>query len=177
MSQGSGSHLTLKVVPFSSAHFREAIAEACALGESELPPQAEYLRTFLSSEELGTQTILIERPYTDRHYTEEYKSYYSTLFRAPPKQATRLHFFRDKFDQPAFEGYIAEASMGTDEYKKISAALNDGYLGFVVVRPLPSAPIGRTILKPYGKVSARWYIQPNHRAHLAGIELQVHGVP
>lgn len=177
MPEKSGTALTLTVHPFTDETFSKAIKHACGLYEDPLPPQAEYIRTFLSNEELGAKSLVIEHPYTDRHYTEEYRSYYSTTFRAPPQQVSRLHFFQDKFDQQTFEDWIAEAAESDVKYKAISELLNNGYLGFVVIRPLPSAPIGRTILKPYAKVTSRWYIQPAHRAHLAGIELKVHGVP
>lgn len=178
MSRGIGpTRLRLQVFAFQPQTFRAAIAQSCGLADYSVPPQVEYLQSFLSSKELKTKTIILESPYTDRHYTEEYRSYYSTLFNAPPQQTTRLHFFQDNFDQAAFEQLIADAATGDTAYSQVSKRLNKVYLGFVVIRPLPSAPIGRTVLRPYGKVSSRWYVQPVQRVHLAGIELHVTGVP
>lgn len=172
-----GSTLTIEVVPFSVTTLRDTIKKYCALGDAGLPEQAQYLCAFLSNDELETKALIIEHPYTDRHYSEEYRSYYSTIFRPPPPKTTRIHFFQKEYNQALFESLITRAATDAIGYKEITDELNNAYLGFMVLRPLPSAPIGRTILRPFGKVAERWYIQPAHRAHLAGIELRVRGVP
>lgn len=169
--------LQLQVHQFSATSFAELVRRACDMPPDTRVSQVEYLTGFLSSTEMGTKTVVSEFPYIDRHYTEEYRSYYSTIFRPPPQQVTRLHFFREEWKEDEFINLIEQAASSEDKYHEISKILNSAYLGFSVIRPLPSAPIGRTILCPFTAVSARTYIKPLQRAHLAGFELRVHGVP
>lgn len=162
---------------YSTAALADIIRQASGLSDDKTISQLEYLCGFLSNPEMGTKTIVKEFPYTDRHYTEEYRSYYSTIFRPPTQQATRLHFFREAWSNEAFASLIDLAASNEDAYQEVVERINESYLGFSVIRPLPSAPIGRTILCPFTSVPSRTYIQPLQRAHLAGFELKVHGVP
>ena len=59
------------------------------------------------------------------------------------------------------------------------AALGAHYLGFSVIRPLPTAPIGRTVLRPYAAISERCFAPAalTHRVHLAGLTIEAHGLP
>jgi hypothetical protein len=56
--------------------------------------------------------------------------------------------------------------------------LREAFRGFIVIRPLPAAPIGRTVVATYADRPARNFetLQTNN-AHLLGFELSVQAVP
>lgn len=155
----------------------EILFEKYSLSTGQLPSQVRYLVSYLSSPAINAQTIVIEENYVDRHYLEEFIGYYATQLRKPESHATRLHFFSESVD-------VANSILRINDqnaYRQIVAELQASYLGFVVMRPLPSAPIGRTILRHYSTPANanRCYGPPSvsHRVHLAGIELLIEGIP
>jgi len=87
---------------------------------------------------LGAQSAVLEYRYLDPDYRNEHSRFYSTTFRRYPSITHRLHFF----SKP-----VPPELMSRDE----PARFNDlGYLGYTVLRPLPGAPIGRTMLTAPG---------------------------
>lgn len=73
---------------------------------------------------------------------------------------------------------LLDGANGEQQHQSAQKRLQTAYLGFCVVRPIPSAPIGRTVLRPYKDLASR--IVPTahvHRVHLCGLELEVSGVP
>ncbi len=184
MTAGAGSSgLTLRCVPFSRAHLWDEIRRASSFASDdtnrEPPDQASYLASYLDHVEAGARSLVIEKPYVDRHYLEEYSGYYATSLRPPSSSTTRVHVFRAEVDEPRIRAWIEDAAKGKAEYQSVCRQVTDQYLGFIVVRPVPAVPIGRTILRTYGEESTRCYgpkVQP-HRVHLAGLELTVEGVP
>lgn len=120
--------------------------------------------------------MLVERPYTDRHYLTEYQDYYATALQPPSPKTTRIHFFRESYDEQAF---LAWATQGEDgqAVEALRQTLQEAYLGCVVVRPLPSAPIGRTVLKAWREQERRFGLpSAPHRVHLFGLTLKVNGI-
>lgn len=159
---------------FSPDAFRRVVRLAARRSdESDLPGQVEYLIRYLQHSEVSAQWMLVETSYIDRHYLEEFTGYYANAFRPPQPTTTRVHFFKTEVDLPA---RITQASNGA--YDEACKELGDGYLGFTVVRPIASCPVGRTIVAPYppgGK--SRHYAKLESRVHLAGLNLIVEGVP
>ena len=49
-----------------------------------------YLASYLKNPEVHAKTLVIETPYVDRHYLEEYKGYYATSLRQPEAHPTRI---------------------------------------------------------------------------------------
>lgn len=163
-------------MPFSREALQTEICRASfAVGGIE-PTQVRYLGSYLCHPEAKARTILIEAPYVDRHYLEEYARYYATTLRPPPPKATRLHFFRNDLTDEIFADLIASAAGG--KFSEICTELSSHYLGFAVIRPLPDAPIGRTVLATFQAID-RCYTLPPHpyRVHLCGLKLSVFGVP
>jgi hypothetical protein len=109
-----------------------------------------YFREYLA--ELNAQTIIIETDYIDRDYLEDFSSYYVKCFHEYGRRCTRLHFFSDSFDRSSFELFLEGL-----ESTITSKSLQESYLGFIVLKPLPQTIIGRTCLKTYPSA-------PNHRA-------------
>lgn len=139
--------------------------------------QVRYLGSYLSDSECGAATIIVEHPYVDRHFLEEYANYYATSLFPPPTKATRLHFFSTAISNRKFSAILKKAANGN--FSAVCSKLNESYLGFSVIRPLADAPIGRTVLKTFNHSKARCYTLPPHayRVHLCGLKLSVCGVP
>ena len=143
---------------------------------SSAPPcdQVRYLASYLAHAEVNARTILIEHPYVDRHWLEEYAGYYATLLVPPPPKATRFHFFDVEWTLDELKQQLAAAMEG-DGGKEIA----EHYLGFSVIRPLAAAPIGRTVLRAYRGVAERCFKPAAlaHRVHLAGLTIELEGLP
>lgn len=172
---GGGSCLLFQCRPFEHL-------EACVRGASRLPEgssaatceQVNYLASYLSHPEIDAKTILVEAPYVDRHWLEEYSHYYATLLQPPPVKATRLHFFDEAWTLEDVMQLLAERID-----RPADRTIDEHYLGFSVIRPLPAAPIGRTILRPYSKEKVRCFAAASlrNRVHLGGLTLEVEGLP
>ncbi len=110
--------------------------EACAER-----PHTKYLDRYLSA--LGCKTIVVEEPYVDRDFLDDFAAYYVRCFADYDRFCRRLHFFRSSFDQKAYDAFIA--GEGGVEPETLEAS----YLGHVVLKPLPNAFLGRTCLATY----------------------------
>lgn len=133
--------------------------------------QVAYLREYLR--DLGTQSIIEEPNYFDRDYLSEFSSFYAISSRGYPNICKRLHFFAEPIGRPQLE-----AALGGDPENR--ALLEKAYVGFCVIRPIPSAPLGRTVLALYPDDSGRppRIASParNYKSHLGGLELSVTGL-
>lgn len=166
-----------RVVPFSS--FRTVVRELCGADQDWAPPrQVTYLDSYLANVPgREARSLVVERPYIDRHYLEEYTAYYATVLRPPSSQAGRVHVFaRDLSDQTLGE-LIQRAAGG--EYADVCSDLQRDYLGFVTVRPIPGAPIGRTLLVHYGESDGKLYGPAVHHctSRVLGLELDFEALP
>lgn len=170
------SQLTIECAPFDG--LKEAIRTACGAGDDWTSPQFEYVQSYLRGD-ARAKTLVIEKPYVDRHYLEEYSAYYFSSLRNGGSTTTRIHFFNDEFDRAKLVGWVQQAAADSDKLREIQEQLDRAYLGFMTVRPIPSAPIGRTILRPYEDKPTRSYIpsEGGHPVHLLGFELKARGLP
>lgn len=118
---------------------------------------------------LGAATIVAERSCIDRDYLEDYAAYYDRCFQDYPRRTQRLHFFSSAFDRTAFEAALMDAADARRE------SLQQSYLGFVVVKPLPLTVVGRTCLKTYPDDNGRrqFPILRTYPVNLFGLELTV----
>jgi hypothetical protein len=142
------------------------------------PLQVEYLWDYLR--EVSCKTVVVERHYVDRVFMHDNAVFYVRNLRSYPNHTSRLHFFADEFDQNGWRNKIVQAAEGAHE--EVQKALRQTYLGFSVLRPLPGAPVGRTVFAPHAARSAsnnRSTFSPirRHFAHLAGFTLVIDGVP
>ncbi|WP_437733091.1 hypothetical protein [Sorangium sp. So ce1335] len=168
--------LSLRCVPFSSRAFWHEVREASGLPEDADTDQVKYLISYLVSKEVKSRTLIVEEPYVDRHYLEEYTGYYASALRPPRSKATRIHVLSCELDDAELAQWIEDAK---SDYETVQSRLQSAYVGFVVIRPFPSAPIGRTILRPYRGLPSRCFAAASteYRVHLAGFELMVKGMP
>jgi hypothetical protein len=132
-------------------------------------PHLAYLEDYLK--DIGARVIVTEHPYTDRDYLEDYAAYYARCHEEYGRRCSRLHFFSSVFDRD----FIEKAIRGN---KTCVKRLQRSYLGFIVVKPLPSTVIGRTCLVTYATLEGRAYpAAREYKVHLFGIELSVTSLP
>lgn len=89
-------------------------------------------RVYECLQEHGVQDVLVENRYIDVDYRSQHASFYSTTFQRHPTVCLRLHFFNS--------GVAPDLSNLDD--------LRAAYRGYMVLRPLTAAPVGRTMLAP-----------------------------
>lgn len=112
---------------------------------------------------LGACGAIIEYRYLDADWRNEHREFYASTFRRYPSVAHRLHFFQEPPD-PAWTVRNAPASI---------KGLH--YLGYCVLRPVPAAPVGRTVLKALPGTGLT--CSAVDRVNLFGVELRVAGAP
>ena len=138
-----------------------------------ISPQASYLCAYL--EGLHAKTVIEEQNYFDRDYLDEFAEFYSQSSRGYPNICRRLHFFStDKIDRSLLE----KAASNNYQAKGV---FQSSYLGFIVIRPISSAPLGRTVLKWFTdkeKSTNPRITTPSRRytSNLTGLELKIHSL-
>jgi len=134
--------------------------------------QVQYLKAYLT--ELSASSVIEEPNYFDRDYLDEFSVFYSLSSRGYPNVCRRLHFFSS--DQVGRELLQSAASGDVDA----TETLKKSYLGFSVIRPIPSAPLGRTVLTwfPDTIPDMPRITSPSrlYECHLAGVTLEVTGL-
>ena len=141
-------------------------------GHLQPTDQTLYLAKHL--EALGVCTLVLEEHYIDRHYMEEVSLYYSRCLNPPPNSTRRIHAFSKPYTDSELDKVLAAAtgnrSDRVEDFKK-------AYCGYIVIRPLPSVPIGRTVLKHLDDIESRkfptCYAYP---VHFMGLRLEVEGL-
>lgn len=169
-------HLSFEILTFSRLELSKVIAAAAGFDERDEPHQVTYLGYYLSNSELHEKTMVVERPYVDRHFLAEYQGYYATALRDVARHTTRVHFFNERFEWAEVASQLASEQ---EVRRDFARRLQRSYIGFTVIRPLPSAPIGRSVLRWYDGRPARRFgagIRP-YIVHLWGLTLQVDGFP
>jgi len=137
----------------------------------ELTSQARYIKRYL--QHLGAKRVVLEQNYFDRDYLEEFSNFYSKSTRGYPNTCKRAHFFSN---ENVNRELFLDAFKGD---KDAISKLNESYLGFSVIRPIPQAPFGRTVLSWYPDTSLPpRVVEPAriYNTHIANLTLQVSGL-
>jgi hypothetical protein len=132
--------------------------------------QINFIYTYLT--ELNAKTVLLETDYVDRDYLEDYSRYYVKCFNRYGERCARLHFFRNNFDHQQFSKIFTSDDSITKE-------LQENYLGYMVIKPLPKTFIGKTCLQYYPSFDDAEYkkvIRKRYTANLFGVKLKVDSV-
>lgn len=120
--------------------------------------------------DLGCLVVIEQDPALDKDYQSEFKAFYSTTFLDYSRYSRRLHFF----SLCAEEGQSALDYLDTIPLD--DATQTPHYLGFVNLRPLASAPIGRSVLAAPSEL-AFLTVKDSFRSTLAGRTLRILGAP
>lgn len=166
----------LRVLPFP-ASYPSLFPVPRGLIDRDWPPiQLGYLGDYLQA--LGCRTLVIESHYIDRDWIDDLSLFYSRSLRSYSNACQRLHYFRTAFDEAQWLAWTTEAQL---DLAKVEAALQSGYLGFSVIRPLSTTPLGRTVVAPFGAAAASGAKRTfggvrAYAVHLAGFTLDVRGL-
>src|SRR5438874_11153291 len=138
--------MALDVRDFSEDNFYEALSNPYVpCQEVRKQKKVTYLYKYLST--LQARSIVIETEYIDRDYLDDFAEYYLGCFDKFDRWCKRVHFFRDKLTKDGF----LQTLRGPLPTEDVEPPLQASYLGFVVVRPLPQAIVGRTVLRAYAR--------------------------
>ena len=134
------------------------------------PPEVvRFLQQTLST---AVKALIVEAPYVDKDYRSTYYNYYAKKGLRYNPYCVRLHCFKEI---PKLDEHLVLSHRQGVGYE---AQLNRDYLGFIVVRPLQRAAIGRTVLAPSAisgfKGNVIW---SEHIVHLLGRRFTVRGYP
>lgn len=114
---------------------------------------------------LGAQTVAVEYRYIDADYRDEHAKFWSGTFRRYPSVAHRLHFFKNVID-------VVNTEATPFHFEAFD------YLGYSVMRPIPAAPVGRTVLLPPATEGGPVILcDATDSVNLLGSNLDVRGVP
>jgi hypothetical protein len=161
---------SLKIIQFGKEGFFEAVrSPQMTRAQAEDDRRARYLFDYLTA--MKAETVAIEDPYVDGGYLDDFAHYYVKSFNDYERRCKRLHFFSEAINETEFLEAVVEG--------KSARRLQGAYLGFVVVRPLPEAIVGRTLMAPYPPDNGRRHypVVAKHRATLCGLPLDVESLP
>ncbi|MBH3111949.1 hypothetical protein I5M95_04285 [Serratia marcescens] len=131
--------------------------------------QIDYIYRYLK--DIKCKSVLLEPVYIDKDYLEDYKQYYVKGFNNKGYKTSRLHFFSSDLNHKTIDNYLEEG-VETSNFN----LLQEHYLGFMVIKPLPKTFIGKTCLKPYEslvKSDDKKCITREYHVDLFGIPLKV----
>jgi hypothetical protein len=155
------------VYSFSQDNLYDSLSGNASRTTVENHQQAQYLVGYLN--DIGAKKFVVEDEYVDGDYLADYQSYYATCFQPISRYCKRLHFFSSDFSETDFSDLVLR-KVSSEKFKEFA----ESYLGFVVVRPLPDAVIGRTALCPYKDDPRRRFTAlVRYDVHLFGLELSV----
>ena len=163
------------VLPYSIDNLQKIFSEKTTASQQVIANKLHrfYFENYFDFVE--AKTVLVENHYIDRDFLEDFSGYYVRCFADYSRKCSRLHFFDIVFDVTNFENLL----LGNEESVDL-ASLQAGYLGFIVLKPLPLTIIGRTCLKVYPtaeekpEISRRYFpTVRNYKANLFGVTLKV----
>ena len=124
---------------------------------------------------LGVKSYVLEDPYIDRDYSADYLEFYARTFRTHSRHCKRVHFFSNDISP------LLSSPLTTERLRHLRQTASASYCGFCVIRPLPNAPIGRTVLLARVRDSldteATVTCRADFEVNLLGVRVHVTGTP
>lgn len=143
-----------------------------SLSDIKHKPQITYLDNFLNGLVSQDNRIVFvyENEYIDKHYLEDYSTYYVTCFKPYRKTSSRVHFFKVESKDLDYKGEFKKALDGQDTFIN-----DDNYLGYIVIRPIPQTFLAKVCLKRYytNDRLKKYTIIKDYSVSLFGINLKV----
>jgi len=106
----------------------------------------DYFTEYLGKRSgLGATHYILEKDYVSKDFIDDYSDFYSLCYHPYEKKCVRIHFYKD-WDNANFKKEFDEIiplSQNKDEF------FNKYYLGYVVIKPIPTSIIGRSLLRTY----------------------------
>jgi hypothetical protein len=145
--------------PTTEAEWEELVADY----GGDVAVSAPFRRAIEVVRENGCVSVVIENRYVDADYRSEFAAFWAHRFADRSAFARRLHFF--------------SAEVAAGQLHDLPDATRDGYLGYVVCRPVPLGAVGRTVLKPPASMSGGVMTTIDDVVTLFGNRLHVRGAP
>ena len=162
-----------QVLPYGADALTQCLAESSLAPADVVRGKLhhQYFSDYFS--ELDAKSIVVESDYVDHDYLDDFAAYYVRCFENYKRGTTRLHFFSLQFNEQDFR-----SALTTPHSWLSQQLLQDHYLGFVVVKPLPQTIVGRTCLKTYPSDSGRreFPILRKYSVNLFGISLNINSL-
>jgi hypothetical protein len=136
-------------------------------------PELTQLKNVLTYLEPVCESAIREHHYIDRHYMEDHGAFYARSFAATTNFCERIHFFQ--CDERELEARLLQTAGSSAD----TSELNRDYLGFMVLKPLPGTPVGRTVLRPRKNESDRstvFFAQRGYDVHIGGVTITAEGI-
>ena len=98
--------MAYEVQPYRLDLFRALLVEHTEAGLAVVNAklQSRYYEHYFAN--LNAQTIVVEAPYIDHDYLDDFAAYYVRCFHPYERTCTRLHFFTDAFDDGLLTGLL-----------------------------------------------------------------------
>ena len=140
-----------EVFPYSADKLRDLFVEKSLKSSKKVEEkvQYKYFKDYLHS--LDAQTVCVESNYIDHDYLEDFAEYYVKCFNLYSRACVRLHFFNLKFTIDDFSSVFTEENTSSISRE----TLQNAYLGFIIIKPLPKTIIGKTCLKTHPSNNGR----------------------
>lgn len=136
--------------------------------------QVDYLFNYLVI--LKAKSVLLEQSYVDKDYLEDFSRFYVKRFGNDGHKCARLHFFASAVDHRHITSILEQGEGANDAI----STLNDDYLGFMVIKPLPRTFIGKTCLKvmpnEHSNEKSKQRLARQYKVDLFGIPLTVNSI-
>lgn len=118
-------------------------------------------RIFEIAREHGVVSVVRERRYIDADWRSQHAQFYSGTFRRYPSVCHRLHFFTQQVPADLAE---------LDDLQK-------AYRGYTVLRPLPTSPVGRTMITAPPELLKGVRCEGDEEIDLFGWPLRIRAMP
>lgn len=163
------NQLPFKVFEYSTDNFGSTVMKSAPIQSYVLSvkPSFRYLVDYLPK--LGAKSIVLESDYLDRDFSVDHSKYYTTCFKPYKRICHRLHFFNIQIRTEDLVRTLQDSSTSPLTPNN----LQESYLGFVIIRPLPETVFGRTCLKTVTSTEQEKFVTKFYNAHLYGIRLRV----
>jgi hypothetical protein len=126
------------------------------------PTASEPLRRiFEIAREHGVVCIVKEPRYIDADWRSQLARFYNSAFRRFPSVCHRLHFFTRPVDR---------------DVKDLSS-MQDAYRGYTILRPLPVAPVGRTMIAAPPALADAVRCEGDQDVHIFGWPFTIRAMP
>ena len=125
----------------------------------------------------GSITIGVETNYVDRIYRDTYYNFFSNLHEDFSRKCKRLVFFKGTESFKDLISFIYSKANSKNEFEK---NLNENFIGSMVIRPLKTGAIGRTLFNPkkFLTKNSEYYIRTSQwKVSFLGLELSVKAFP
>lgn len=160
---------SFSIYDFNCDRFNEILQNGfLSKGSIEKHNRAIYLKGYLAH--IGAKAMIVENDYTDGDYLDDFAAYYVRCHQDYSRRCKRIHFFSFPVKEEEFLKIVTGITEGEEKEE-----FQNSYLGFIVVRPLPQAVIGRTVLKTYDDDNGRrnYTCVKDYIVNLFGIELTI----